>query len=167
MRSSITSASTGCDAARPDRESTFSVSDDLHLDTACSGSCTAFYDIGGTCEAATQTEGESFGWDEKSVETYGTLVGKWIPIETLAAKGLVKVVAPFTDSTVGVQIRLPRDSIGRVYCIDEDGDAEVRFPSLTALWPRERSRWIHAKDFQHLVKYEGELPETEGAGRNA
>ena len=80
------------------------------------------------------------------------MIGEWVPIDTLAPNDFVKVVAPFIDATVGVQIQLAEGTIGRVRCIDVEGDAEVRFPNLTALLPRERNRWILAKSFPHVRK---------------
>ena len=105
---------------------------------------------------ATQTDGvESTLFsteDENNANAYQQLIGEWVPIETLDTNDFVKVAAPFVDSTVGIQVQLAKGMIGRVRRIDEEGDAEVHFPSISALIPRERIRWILAGSFRHLLK---------------
>ena len=118
----------------------------------------AFFDIGNMCHASTQTECQAGQWrllsaDVADAQTLHQLKGEWVPIDVLQPQDIVKIKLPFVDSTVGVQIQLPQDMIGRVLCIDAEGDAEVRFPDLIALLPKERNRWILSGSFRNLVKH--------------
>ena len=95
--------------------------------------------------------------DNNDTNSYRNLLGTWVPIDSLQRNDLVKVIAPFVDSTRGVQIQLAKNTIGRILHIDTEGDAEIRFPSLDALRPCERNRWILATMFSNLEKYDGSL----------
>ena len=80
-------------------------------------------------------------------------MSKWIPISDLIVNDVVKVVTPFLDSPTGVRINLAVDMFGKVLKVDEEGDAEIRFPALEQLYPRERNRWVLATCFGNTVKH--------------
>ena len=91
--------------------------------------------------------------DKTDAITYANLTGEWIPISDLIVNDVVKVVTPFLDSTTGVRINLAVDMFGKVLKVDEEGDAEIRFPALEQLYPRERNRWVLATCFGNMVKH--------------
>ena len=121
-----------------------------------------FFDIGDLKEdKAIQVDDDNLT-DEMDAEDYQQLKGEWVPVTTLENDGLVKVEKAFVDSTAGVRVYLPRGIVGRVLRVDEEGDAEVRFPALSAFFPRERSRWILEDIFANLVMYNGKLEDKTG-----
>ena len=107
-------------------------------------------------DASVQTDGadnlETLMYNFKASEEYKNLIGEWIPIGAPKINDMVKIAAPFVDATVGVQVQLAADTIGQIVNVDKEGDAEIHFPSLTALYPRERYRWILADHFKHMTK---------------
>ena len=92
--------------------------------------------------------------DNMAADLYKELKGTWTPINNAIANDMVRVVTPFVDSTVGVQIQLPKDVVGKIIQVDAEGDALVRFPGLAPLIPGERSRWILASAFQNMERLE-------------
>ena len=91
--------------------------------------------------------------DTKAHDEYQKLVGEWLPIDCLNINDIVRVAEPFHGSTQGVRLWMQSGTIGRVTCVDDEGDVEVRFPSLAALYPRERNRWILQHDLKSIEKY--------------
>ena len=130
------SGSTSSTAETPDHDN----------EAASSSSNTLFFDISSVCHAASQTdrplEQVRSTADAAEVAELQQLVGEWTAIDELQVNDIIKVRSFFTDATVGVQVHLAQDALGKVLRIDSEGDAEIRFPNFVALYPQERTRWI-------------------------
>ena len=115
------------------------------------------YNIADVKEEATQTVAmyccRDTPVDTKMAEYLNMLVGEWVPLNTPVVGDVIKVIAPFVDATVGVQIQLTPSTIGKVIGVDAEGDAEVRFAGLSSLCAKERNRWILAANFRNLEKF--------------
>ena len=112
-------------------------------------------DEASVCSTAPQTDEAGYCHgsivDATIAESFQQLVGEWIAIDMLRTGDFIKVVAPFVDATVGIQVQLTANMLGKVIRIDAEGDAEVRFPGLTELYARERSRWVLSSSFDNIV----------------
>ena len=123
------------------------------------------YDICGVTDKSAQTDAPdnlcTVLHDAGKAEEYKQLIGEWIPIDVPEINDVVRVEVAFVDATVGVQLQLAKNTIGRIVHIDEEGDAEIHFPSLEALYPRERYRWVLASGFKNMRKHSSLATSTE------
>ena len=103
-------------------------------------------------------------YDAGKAEEYKQLIGEWIPIGVPEINDVVKVEVAFVDATVGVQLQLAKNTIGKIVRVDEEGDAEIHFPSLEALYPRERYRWVLASGFKNMRKHSSLAPSIARTG---
>ena len=81
-------------------------------------------------------------------------IDAWTPFDksagTLTVGDVVRVERRFASGDEVLQIMLTKGVKGVVEHLDEDGDAQVRFPALSGL--RCTLRWVLAADFAHLSR---------------
>ena len=66
--------------------------------------------------------------------------GKWIELQSSPTRGGVLRVKTGFSSGDEAQVDLASGAVGIVEQVDNDGDALVRFPTMTAY--RNRARWV-------------------------
>ena len=91
----------------------------------------------------------------ESVDGWQPLTGSYM----LSVGEVVKVDKTFQSADESLKVCLPVTSKGIVRKVDEDGDAQIRFPNLIGL--RCKARWVLRSNFIHLSKYQ-RAEETQG-----
>lgn len=73
---------------------------------------------------------------------------RWVPIDELIVGDVIRVEEHFTSSDESLRVMLRKQTIGVVESMDADGDALIRFPSLTGL--RCSARWVLRTSFVNM-----------------
>ena len=78
--------------------------------------------------------------------------GTWQYMDDLAVHDIVKTPAAFLSFDRKLRVQLPKDIIGVVKDVDDDGDALIYFAALRQIL-QDSACWVQT-DFEHLSKLE-------------
>ena len=79
---------------------------------------------------------------------HAVALGQWISTGQLEDGDVVRVDSEFKSSDESVQVTLPSGLMGVVESLDDDGDAQINFPSLGGV--RSSTRWVIKANFKRL-----------------